>query len=330
MVEIGYVEHLKEYLPALREHMIFRLNTSKTYMCLSGLPTFPTYKVPLKTALWSVISATTIPNIQPKNDPLRFHLSYSEYIIELAEMTDLRFPPDVNNHINRLKTLRFFLTKIKKNDTRYINLVNALKYNAFETPDLWIMIDGKPSPEQLDCVRSKLPECCKYLSTSEIIYILNLCENNKNKIESDINLPFNYKHDKYELTTTKNWDYDENIPYHKVEISIHTCRPFYNVNKDKKWIDVATEVYGKNFISIDSRFGEFVIKHKKYPTKTEFLVYLYNYYSSRGKPTLPICIRQFVDEVFQDHNYIIENLPVSEYIKRWKYSNSIKNRIDIE
>jgi hypothetical protein len=330
MVESGYVEHLKEYLPAMREHMIFRLNTSQTYMCLSGLPTFPTYKVNLKTALWSVVSATTIPNIQPKNDPLRLHLSYSEYIIELAEMTDLRFPLGVNNHINRLKTLRFLLDKIKKNDNTYINLVNALKYNAFETPDLWIMIDGKPSKEQLDSVRSKLPEYCKYLSTIEIIYILNLCETNKNKTESDINLPFNYKHDKYELTTTKNWDYDENIPYHKVEISIHTCRPFYNVNKDKKWIDVATEVYGQNFISIDSRFGEFVIKHKKYPTKTEFLVYLYNYYSSRGKPTLPICIRQFVDEVFQDHNYIIENLPVSKYIERWENSINIKNRINIE
>jgi hypothetical protein len=330
MVESGYVEHLKEYLPAMREHMIFRLNTSKTYMCLTGLPTFPTYKVPLKTALWSVISATAIPNIQPKNDPLRFHLSYSEYIIELAEMTELRFPSGINNHINCLKTLRFFLNKIKKNDTTYINLVDVLKYNAFETPDLWIMIDGKPSPEQLDCVRSKLPEYCKYLSTSEIIYILNLCENNKNRIESDINIPFNHKYDKYEIKTTKNWDYDENIPYHKVEISLKSCRPFYKVDKDKIWVDVATKVYGKKFISIDSRFGDYVVKYEKYPTKNEFLVYLYNYYSNRGKTTLPICIRQFVDEVLEDHNYIIENLSVSEYIKRWKYSNSIKNRIDIE
>ena len=205
-----------------------------------------------------------------------------------------------------------------------------MKYNAFKTPDLLIMIDGKPSPEQFDCVRSKLPECCKYLSTSEIMYILNLCENNKNKTESDINISFNHNHDKYTVTTTKNWNYDEIVPYHKVEISVHSCRPFYNVDKNKKWIDVATEVYGQNFISIDSRFGEFVIKYGKYPTKTEFLVYLYNYYSSRGKPTLPICIRQFVDEVFEDHNYIIENVRVSEYIERWSYTISIKNRINIE
>ena len=328
MVESGYVEHLKEYLPAMREHMIFRLNTSQTYMCLSGLPTFPVYKVNLKTALWSVISATAIPNLQPKNDPLRFHLFYSEYIIELAEMTDLRFPSGINNHINCLKTLRFLLDKIKKNDKTFINLINALKYNAFETPDMWIMIDGKPSPEQLDIVRSKLPECCKYLPTSEIIYILNLCENNKT--ESDINIPFNHKHDKYIVTTTKNWDYDENIPYHKVEISLKTCRPFYKVDKDKIWVDVATKVYGKKFISIDSRFGDYVVKYEKYPTKNEFLVYLYNYYSNRGKSTLPICIGQFVDEVLEDHNYIIENLSVSEYIKRWKNSGSIKDRIDIE
>jgi len=330
MVESGYVEHLKEYLPAMREHMIFRLNTSQTYMCLCGLPTFPTYKVNLKTALWSVISATAIPNIQPKNDPLRFHLSYSEYIIELAEMTDLRFPTGVNNHINRLKTLRFFLNKIKKGDTTYNNLINALKYNAFETPDLWIMIDGKPSLEQLDSVRSKLPEYCKYLSTTEIIHILNLCETYKNKTESGINLPFNYDYDKYNVVTTKNWDYDEIVPHHKVEISLKSCRPFYKVDKDKIWVDFAIEMYGKKFISVDSRFGDYVVKYEKYPTKDDFLVYLYNYYSSRGKTTLPICIRQFVDEVFEDHNYIIENLPVSNYIERWKNSINIKNRINIE
>ena len=53
MIENGYVEHLKEYLPNLREHMVFRLRNSKSYMCLSGLPTFPTYKVHLGLCLWN-------------------------------------------------------------------------------------------------------------------------------------------------------------------------------------------------------------------------------------------------------------------------------------
>lgn len=327
MVEIGYVEHLKEFLPSMREHMIFRLNTSKTYMCLSGLPTFPTYKVPLKTALWSVISATSIHNIKPENDPLRLHLSYSEYIIELTEMTELRFPNGIDKHINRLKALRFLLNTLKK-DKKILNLINALKYNAIETPELWVMIDGTPTLKQIENVRSKLPEFCKYLHINDIIYIMGLCNANKNEV--NINIPYDYKTSDESSSYTKNWDYDENIPYYKVEISLNTCRPFYNIDKDKTWIDVVNEVYGTNYISIDSRFGEFVIKNEKYPTKNEFLVYLYNYYSSRGKTTLPICVEQFVDEVLEDHNYIIENLPVSEYVKRWKNSVSIKERIKIE
>ena len=73
----------------VEEHLKYRLLNSKSYMSLSGLPTYPTYSVQLGLALWCSVMATTS-NLSlmknPKNDPIRFHLSYSLDIIELLNI----------------------------------------------------------------------------------------------------------------------------------------------------------------------------------------------------------------------------------------------------
>ena len=88
IIKRGQAEHLTEYLPMVEEHLKYRLINNKSYMCLFGLPTYPTYSVPIGLALWCSIMATTsnlslIKN--PKNDPIRLHLSYSLDIIELLQ-----------------------------------------------------------------------------------------------------------------------------------------------------------------------------------------------------------------------------------------------------
>ena len=72
-------------------------------MCLSGLPTYPTYSVPIGLALWCSIMATTsnlslIKN--PKNDPIRLHLSYASDMIELLDIIGVSVPSKLLEHIN--------------------------------------------------------------------------------------------------------------------------------------------------------------------------------------------------------------------------------------
>jgi hypothetical protein len=319
--------YLKDYLPMIEEHLKYRLMNSKSYMCLSGLPTYPTYQVPLGLALWCSVMATTS-NLSlitdAKNDPIRLHLSYSNDIIDLLNIINIHVPSKLINHINRLKTLRYFLLEVKKGKTETLklkNLVDALSYNAIETLDLWVLIDGEPSDLQISNVRSKFPIVCQDLSNTEIKDILELCDSNKT--EADIYLPYNYDIKPFRKTITKNWKFGNKVPYFKVNISPKTCRPYYNISDNgfmKTWLDKAIEIYGYTLFSTNNFFGKYVSENKKYPTKSEFLNYIFMYHFTRDKKTLPICVEQFVNEVFNEYQEIFDTIDPYIFVERWECS----------
>ena len=337
IVERGHAEHLKDYLPMIKEHLQYRLLNSKSYMCLSGLSTYPVYSVPLGLAMWCSVMATTskLSLIKdPKNDPLRLHMSYAFDIIELLNIINISVPDKLNEHINRLKTFRNFLLEVKKGKdqcAKLKNSINAFFYNAIENTDMWVLIDGEPLDMQISKVRSQLPSVCKDLSITEINDIIDLC--NANKAEADIYIPYNYEVKPYVKKTTKNWKFATDIPYYKVDISPKTCRPYYSItdNGEKKtWLDNATKVYGTELFSTNNFFGNYIFQNKKYPTKHEFLNYLFMYHFTREKKTLPICIEQFVDEVFLDYKEIVDNINPEEFARRWENSVHISVRESME
>jgi hypothetical protein len=202
-----------------------------------------------------------------------------------------------------------------------------LKYKAVNAGGKWIFLDGKPDPEQLIKVRKELPSCSNDLTIGEIIHIFSLCD--LNKAESDIVLPFDYKAEDYVCANTKNWHYDENAPKTTVRISINTCRPFYRLNDEIVWKDEATKVYGK-FMSLDNMFGSYISLNSMYPSKNDFLIYISERYVKKGIPTLPVCIIQFADEIFEDHQHVMGMLEPGEFKRRWNASVEIKKRIQIE
>ena len=46
--------------------------------------------------------------------------------------------------------------------------------------------------------------------------------------------------------------------------------------------------------------------------------------------SLPICIEQFIDEVFEEYKYIMKDITPEEFVKRWNQSVNIINRINIQ
>ena len=286
-------------------------------MCLSGLPTYPTYNVPLGLALWSSITATSCDSEllkNPKNDPIRLHLSYANDIIDLLSLIDIKIPEDLIRHIKRIKVLRNFLFEIKKgseNKFKIQNLINALYYKSVETENMWVSIDGEIDDEQIEKVKKQLPDLCKNLCIQEIRYIYELCDSNK--VESDIYIPYNLQLSPYIKSKIRNWKYDMNVPYSYVKISEKTCK-----------------IYGYEFMSVNNFFGNYVSENNKYPTKNEFLEYLYLYYSKRDKATLPMCIMQFVNEVFDEYKEIMEKIEPEEFANRWNKSVYIDVRTRME
>jgi hypothetical protein len=332
---------------AMKEHMVYRLNNSKTYMSLSGDSVYPTYLVPLKVALWSVISAAAIPNKKLKENPIAFHLFYSEYFIKLIQLTDLKIPERIESYIDRFKVSKYIiriLNKGKENDDemKMRNTIDALKYNAIKTKSgFWVLIDGQPKDEQIDRVYSELPLIFKKLLPNEIEYILKECSGKKKEGKVDeVDFGYNLQIPNKSKETTTNWGYkidERSCMDIKVEISENTCRPFYILEDGRTWEERANEIHkGKGYISADYLMGSFVSRERKYPEKEEFLIYLskyyYNYYGEKKaqKRTLPICIKEIIDQIFKDYQKVFREIDPLEFIIRWEKSAKIDDRKRIE
>ena len=329
IAEKRLVPHLEEYVPYMREHMIYRLETSTTYMCLSGLPTYPTYRMPLKIALWSVLSASAVTD-NPKHEPIRLHLSYASAILYLIGLVGLLVPEGVTAYITRLECLRWLLNEKKKGDRETIeNIVKALGHNFILLPNgRYVFIDGTPTEQQIMSIKMKLPGMFDLLSAKEILYLNSICDTNKT--ESGIDYHMRKKPEGIKMGA-KMWEYGTKVPYSKVDICEETCRPYYYVGGGRHWIEKAREVYGKgDFISITNIFGNYVSKQIRYPSKDEFLEYLSEYFKRREKDTLPVCITQFVYEVFEEYKEIMGKVLPEDFKKRWRASSAIANRLVME
>ena len=333
IVEKRLVPHLDDYLPHIREHMIYRLENSTTYMCLSGLPTFPTYRVPLKIALWSVLSASAVTD-NPRHEPIRLHLPYASVMFHLIGLVGLFVPEGMTEYINRLECLRWLLNEKKKGDREKIeNIVEAFRYNfiLLKEEDRFIYLDGMPTEQQTMTVKVKLPGMFDLLSREEILYLNKICDTNK--AEADIVYHMRTKPSDIEIGS-KIWNYEATMPYSKVDICEATCRPYYYVDYrgGKKWTEKAKEVYGEGgrLISLNKLFGDYICENNGYPTKNAFLVYLSDYFGRRNKKTLPVCMSQFLEEIFDEYKEIMEKVSVKDFIERWNRTLEIREREWIE
>ena len=332
IIKNGNIPHMSDCLPYMEEHLVYRMYNSNTYMTLSGLPTYPVYSVPLIVALWSCINATCFAT-DPKCDPLRLHLSYSEDIIELLKLVGISVPEQLVQHIKRTKVMRKLLYECKKGKKDKLkNLECALIFNSIKVEDTWIPIDGMINEEQIQAVISELSEIynqCGYLSRNELLHIIPLCARSCSLAESDVQLPYDTNVPDYKVTKIENWKYDENTPSVVNDICPKTCRPYYFEN----WQDDHNDKYGHTeFISVNRMFGDYICKYSSYPTKNDFFLYVYRQISMKSTPplSLPICIEQFIDEVFEEYKYIMKDITPEEFVKRWNQSVNIINRINIQ
>ena len=80
----------------------------------------------------------------------------------------------------------------------------------------------------------------------------------------------------------------------------------------------------------NSDFSNYIFQKQKYPTKSEFLNYLFLYHHTRNIKTLPLCINQFIDEVFNEYKNIISTISHSVFAERWQKSINKDVRMKME
>jgi hypothetical protein len=346
LVEQGSVPYLAPILPQLRAHMAWRLTNHQSSVSLTGVPEFPTTRVPLRTAIWYVFASAEF-GMEPRRDVLRAHLPHLAALEQLLTLTGLSVSDAVRAHVIRLRTMLSMLSWIKRDRHTLPNIALALTQSCvevtpaalrptFERTPRFIPIDGVPKPAQLKLVRSLMPSVSRSLADDELIGLAALVDPSKSA--GDIALPIDWTPPPVPAIQCSGWiSYGlRQIPRSPVRICAATCRPYYYVpgSNGSVWRDAAERHYGvpvARLISVNEAYGNFVVKYGIYPTHDELLTYLYNRRVVHGGyPTLPHLIAQFVDEVIEEQRQFVDTLPVAEFARRWTASLDVPTRIRME
>lgn len=343
LVEQGAVPYLAPILPQLRAHMAWRLTNHESSVSLTGVPEFPTTRVPLRTAVWYVFASAEF-GMEPRRDVLRAHLPHLAALKKLLDLSGLEVSDAVRTHVTRLRAMLSMLAWVKRDRHTLPNTVLALKQACvevdpaalrvqFESTARFIPIDGAPSDEQIARARELLPEVGRKLSVAELVGLAALVDPSKSA--GDIALPISWHAAPPWPATTNGWPaYGiREIPPSPVRICAATCRPYYHVNQ-ATWPEAAEKHYGvpaHRLLSVNEAYVNFVIKYKMYPTRDELLTYLYNRRILHGKHhTLPHQIAQFADEVITENAELAAALPADEFARRADASRAIVDRVRLE
>jgi hypothetical protein len=329
----SYLESLKPYV---NEHMKWRLTNQSTFIALSGLPEFPTTRVPLTCAIWYVLASPLFSSeFGGGRDVVRGHLPHLAQLLELSKLAEHTFPNEdvLKKHYIRLRTMLRYLAWIKAD--RYSlpmwsrMLVQAhLRLDFSDGIHKYLPIDGPASEAQIAEARRHL-RADPALSIDELVGIAGIVSPQLSA--SDIEFPYTWT----PVTTryVNEWPYKTELEPLHLYIHPKTCRPLYMCG-DETWSEQATRKYGpvSQLISVHSYFGKYVVTHESYPSKPDLLQYLYDrcVYHNPKHTTLPACIAQIVDEVFADHTEICKTLTPVEFSKRWRGSVRIEDRKRLE
>ncbi len=332
-------------LPILTAHGRWRLREHTTFIGLTGLPEFPTTRVPVGVAIWYIFASSVFTGGTPKHELIRVHMSHLEELRELlVGLTDYRLPAGMEKHVVRVRGMLAMLGAVKRDRRRLPEILRGLCQGSLDIGEIRtevagrervpavILLDGPPSAERIAAVRGMLPAVLQALTDDELVGIGGLV--GPDKAAGDIALPFNWVAPVRTVVGTVRWTaYGlETPPKNLLRICPRTCRPYYRVAEGRTWVEEAEALYGaprSSLISVERRFGDFVCRYGFYPTAAEMLVYLANRYGS-GCATLPRAITQFVDEVLEEYGPIMAELPAAEMARRFAESCPLERRMETE
>lgn len=334
-----YLDSLKPFADA---HMLWRLQKQQSFIALSGLPEFPTTRVPLNTAIWYVLASPLFGDeFGAGRDVLRGHLPHLTPLLELVDLAGFEIPVQLKRHYVRLRTMLRYLAWIKADRDRlpmYTRMliqahisVNPL---AISLPSLaatcpkYVPVDGPPSAGQVLEARAHL-RADPTLTVDELVGIAGMVSPQKSA--SDIPLPLDWN--PAPTTHVVEWMYGlgEQEPIN-LTINPKTCRPQYMYGEET-WRDIATRKFGpvEKQISVCAYYGKFVEAYGAYPSRNDLLVHIYKRCVVFGKHSaLPAAIMQFIDEVCRDYASIAAALTPAEFIVRWRESVRVDDRKRIE
>jgi len=339
LLEQNRVPHLAEILPQIREHLRFRMRNHLGTFTMTNTPFMPITLVPMGIAAWCTISARAIgASDEQATTYLKCHLGHIEILESVVELLGYPLPPAASQFLRAWHTVSRIRKCILGRDVEIINWGIANCHNIvridrekihndqFKFVPSVIPIDGEPNQEQVSESERHLPQWFIELSPKmrraavRMLQLFDISALPRNDLDMEI--------------PAIAWQYglrEFEIP--RVLICPATCRPFYfDLDDHREWRKHSERVFGdvEHQIHIHRYFIDYVNKFKSYPTKDEFIVFVYHDIVPRHKSTLPFEIIKFVDQVFTGYSQIMETISPQDFNSRTVRSMRLQWRRQIE
>jgi hypothetical protein len=341
LIEEGWVPHLVDILPQVRQHLIFRLKSHLGTFTLTNVPYLPVTLVPMGIAFWTTLCAVAYGAGEDKASTyLKCHIGHVPILQKTVELIGYPIPDSARSFINRYLTFTHIRRLIidrnfeaiswairAVHQFREIDLTKVSPDHKFPYVPSVIPIDGEePSPEQVSEALAHLPQWFAGLSVQERRAAVRMLE------LFDIG-SINFG-DLARTTELINWQYQlRNYDLPAVPICPATCRPFHIVLPEHvEWYEMSKRVFGdiEHQIHVHRYFIECVTKLHAFPTKEEFLVFMFHAIVPRHKPTLPRLILEFADVVMNGYAEIMKTITPADFIKIAVRSERLAQRREME
>jgi hypothetical protein len=339
LLEQNKVPHLAQILPQLRDHLIWRLRNHLGTFVMTNTPYMPITLVPMGIASWCTICARSFgASDEQAALYLKCHVGHIEVLETVVRLLGYPIPPAAAQFLQAWHTLSDLRRVIIARDVRLISWVikschNVLPINtAAITNDQFklvvdaIPIDGPPPDEQVRDALAHLPAWVAALDIASrraalrmlLLYDINALV--REDLDRDIpEVGWHYALREYDIPP--------------VPICPATVRPFYFAPGDHaEWHEISARIFGdvKHQIHIHWYFIEYVGKYKRYPTKEDFLMFVFLDIVPAKKATLPWLVARFVDCVFDGYAPIMREMEAPEFNRRAARSLRLQYRRQIE
>ena len=287
LVEDGKLPFLKDVLPNIREHMLFRLKNSLASASLTGLPGYVNYKVPLGCACWFSLCSCLCEGVAVHQDAIRIHMRHTRPLFKLCELAGYDVPESIQLYNKRLRVLFTLRMQAMRNFPRYRALITGLTQKVLFLRDVSqcvrdreyhytdvIPLDGPADAEQIEKILTMLPKYCRDISVHDVAEIGRLITHPSIPL-SEIGLSVRWTPP--DTPVVCEWrHYDENFERLGYSICPTTLHPFYHVSNHGTWKRSLESIIGHNQAFSECHYwGSFLIKYMRMPLPQDLVAFIY-------------------------------------------------------
>lgn len=324
----------KDHYPLVKDNLIWRMKNQTSFASLTGLSTYVVTRLPLEICLWFVLHSFRRTETV---GTFLLHMHHMDFIEKLVALVEL--PVNLGDFYALTKLRVNMQIWKKKNKTDFDRVIPMLAWGvAKDSKGEWmigpykaVLIEDKPSPEQITYVRNKLMPPFFVQFDEDIITRVyhELHRTGAHNLTMENYIKPLLETYPVSMPEKKYWSTGELDPW-PVPICLNTCRPYFNVDHNRTWRDALQAKVGhdefETVISLNKAFEFYLECNDCYPSTVEEFVW----FVANSHLRLPKNIVSLVESVMKDYEEVMQKLPYEECLRRMKNSVSIKDRILIE